>query len=155
AAGVALPLNATTRPSASSVAPGYQRGNAMLGPLIQVLLVGSKMFVSLMPTSPPLWPPTTRTRPSAMFTMPEQKICDQRLGTLVNVLELGCHRRADGVPPVSQASHISTSPVCRSTEWTSTSGQLSSGAHSPISADVVAALAAVNVTSGLADTLPN
>src|SRR5215468_7523019 len=93
------------------------------------LVAGSKTFVSAMPTSPPLWPPMTASRPSGSCAWPEQKIWDVWLGTDVKVFVAGFQRRTDAVPPVSQASQVRIWPVCSSEVWTATSGQFIGAPH--------------------------
>src|SRR5436190_3365055 len=123
---------ATTRPSPSMVAVGYQRALAMLGPADHLLVAGSNSCTALMPTSPPLWPPTTMRRPSGSCRWAEQKICVVVLGAGVNACVPGFQTVTDGVPPVSQASHSTTSPLSSSDECTATRGQLISGPHWPL-----------------------
>src|SRR5215467_13921626 len=105
------PLIATTRPSPSTVALGYQRAALKLGPADQALVAGSKSWVALMPTSPPLWPPTTMMRPSGSWTSAAQKIWVVVLGAGVKACVDGFQTRTDGVPPVSQASQATTLPL--------------------------------------------
>src|SRR5499427_1468093 len=122
---------ATTRPSPSMVALGYQRARFMLGPADQPLVLGSKIWVALMPTAPPLWPPTTMIRPSGSCTSAEQKIWVVVLGAGVNACVVGFQTRTDGVPPVSHASQTTTFPLSSSDEWTATSGQFMRVPHWP------------------------
>src|SRR5215469_16788503 len=84
-----------------------------------------------MPTSPPLWPPTTMMRPSGSCSSAEQKIWVVVLGAGVNAPVVGFQTRTDGVPPVSQASQTRTSPLFSSDECTATSGQFVSDPHWP------------------------
>src|SRR6266851_2368234 len=118
---------ATTRPSPSIVAVGYQRALLMLGPADHAPVVGLKIWVELMPYSPPLWPPTTIKRPSGSCKCAEQKTCVVWLGAAVKVCVEGFQTRTDGVPPVSHASNTTTLPLSSSDECTATSGQLMSG----------------------------
>src|SRR5579859_7540259 len=122
---------ATTRPSPRVVALGYQRAECMLARADQLLLAGSKTWVELIPTSPPLCPPITIRRPSGRPTWAEQKIWVVRLGTGVKAWVAGFQSRTDGVPPVSQASQTSTLPVLRRAPWTATRGQLRTLDHWP------------------------
>src|SRR5262249_34177709 len=113
------------------VAVGYQRAVVRLGPADQPLVAGLKICVALIPTSPPLCPPTAMIRPSGSWRWAEQKICVVRLGAAVNAWVVGFQTRTDGVPPVSHASHTTTLPLSSSEECTATSGQLMSGPHWP------------------------
>src|SRR5215472_4788825 len=91
----------------------------------------SNAFTSLMPVSPPLWPPTTSSLPSASWTCPEQKSCEVWFGTAVNAPVAGFQSRTEGVPPVSHASQSSTLPLGISEACTASSGQFIRAPHWP------------------------
>src|SRR3984893_16041747 len=131
------------------VAVGYQRGVVRWGPADQALVVGSNSWVALMPTSPPLWPPTTMMRPSGSCTSAEQKIWVVWLGAGVNACVVGFQTRTDGVPPVSHASQTTTLPLSSRDECTATSGQFISGPHWP-AVDGSDAVAAASLDAGAA-----
>ena len=60
----------------------------------------------------------------------------------------GSQTRADGVPPVSQASQTSTLPLVISDECTATSGQFMTDDHEPLAPTVsVVNVASVELTS--------
>ena len=67
------PANASTRPSGSCVAVGYQRPTDMSGPRNHVFVTGLKIVVSASPSLAATCPPTKRVRPSASWTWPLQK----------------------------------------------------------------------------------
>src|SRR5258708_6514903 len=71
---------ATTRPSPSIVAVGYQRALLMLGPADHAPVVGLKIWVELMPYSPPLWPPTTIKGPALARGRPAPRAAGARRG---------------------------------------------------------------------------
>src|SRR5215472_12731430 len=102
---------AAIRPSPSSVRLGYQRAEFMEDRSDHWLVAGSKTLLSVIPTSPPLWPPITISRPSGSWARPEQKICEVWLGTEVKAPVAGSQSRTEGVPPVSHASQVRILPV--------------------------------------------
>src|SRR4030095_4394013 len=95
---------------------------------LQVLVTGSNLLTSGIPTPPPACPPATSTRPSVMRTGPEQKMLSAA-GTYVRAPVDEFHRYA--IFPEPKASHISTSPVRRSTIWTSLIGKSKGADHWP------------------------
>src|SRR4030095_15897076 len=92
----------------------------------QVLGTGANRLTSGIPTPPPACPPATSALPSAMRTGPEQKMLSSA-GTYVRTPLDEFHRYA--IFPAPKAAHISTSPVRRSTIWTSRIGKLNGADH--------------------------
>src|SRR4051812_39824014 len=124
------PDRTSTRPSASVVAVGYQRDCAMSASRVHVRVRGSKTVVSFSPTFESTWPPTTRSRPSASTTWPEQNRF-RLYGTGMNVPPAGSHSRSEsGAKP--NASKTRTSPSSSSVAWTATSGHDWTALHWPV-----------------------
>src|SRR5919108_3581966 len=99
----------------------------MSAPRDHVLVVGSKIDVTLIPTwGEPSWPPTTRTRPSASVTWPAQWVSPNGAGVAVNSPVVGFHTRA--CEPCDQTS---TLPLCSSTLCLPCTPQSSTGPHCP------------------------
>src|SRR2546428_428737 len=80
-------------------------------PALRELVAGSNTLMLTMPRcAPPLWPPSTMMRPSAICSMPVQKMSDGA-GTAVNTLVVGFQTLAltaanDGCP-----SYMNTLPL--------------------------------------------
>src|SRR5262245_41814362 len=106
----------------------------MSGSRVQSPVPGSKTLALLTPTSSPLWPPTTTSRPSGSWAVPAQNIGWNRLGAPVKDWVVGFQRRAEGVWLYSQTCQTSTSPVRSSAMLTATTGQLIVGPHCPTAA---------------------
>src|SRR5207248_2744164 len=133
-----------------------QRARLIFPACDQTFVAGSNTFVSDIPKSAVLWPPTVSMRPSSRLTTAEQNNCELA-GTCVNAswpaATVGSKTRAEGVPGRSHASQVNTLPVCINDMCTESSGQFSAGDHSPSCAEAVL-FAVVNEVTALAE-LPN
>src|SRR5262249_36366354 len=126
------------RPSGSWVAVGYQRGLPMSGSTSHRPVVGSNTLMLGSPRcAPPLWPPSTITRPSAICSMPVQKMFDGA-STAVKAFVVGFQTLA--LKLNDWPSYISTLPFGSSAAFTDTIGMLVGPAKLPIRAGLVLAI---------------
>src|SRR6185312_1503097 len=114
--------------SESMVAVGYQRGKDMFFATVHDSLFGSKMPANGSPTCAPTCPPTIKSRPSAICSIPLQKTF-AGTGTEWNVLVAGSQTIA--VAPASWPADIKTLPFGKSAECTDTIGSGNVPDHIP------------------------
>src|SRR5256712_8331865 len=129
---VVPPESASTRPSDSVVAVGYQRRDAIDGAADQLSVTGSKKFASAAPRIPFALscPPITRRRPSASCDAPAQKRFVLPIGRSTIPPVTGFHTRS-GQVFVKSPENINTEPVCMRTALTATRPSSNGASHRP------------------------